>query len=744
MATFVGSKKLSDSERKEFYDSRNSSATTKKYSKAEYDKLQQSKSSNKPVFTTSAEAQGMSKPDKIVSAKKPTTTTKSSSKPVFTTARAAQGVSKPANVADSSMKPYPKTSHSTPSKVSTAKSSVQSGVVDVAPPKGNIFTRFGTGVAKGFTFDKEYAGEVRNNPAMQGEAVVGWALGTTAGYATVSSEWVAGKVGGGLSKGYGWVSGKTKALFGWLPKTNPGPVTTTVTQTAAGIAGGAATVKVAKETSVMTASPEQKKIMKTDSFQYALSAAYRAEEKEVNKGGFWKSAAYGVSPYFSSRKKVWQDTVRNELSKQGYSGTKLDTAVSAANRYRKSSNWGEAASMVWIGSRSEKIGRTLIGNVFRKKTSTVLAKSGGKLAARTVPAVTLAGFSEGGSSSIVQDYAREQPTDYMKAGVYGALGAATAGGIAYGISVTQVTKPVLNKVIRGAANLSDPFEVPGDKFADFTEFAARKLTGQSRPTPVVTVSGNTATFGLSGNQKTRSVTPVGATGTSTASQTTKPSGKSYTLVTSPDGSSTSVELAPTTPPTETKPTSSRSSVTRSSPSAYTIQPGSPRAVVPVNPFSNTASKTNSNSDIFGKTSTVPTEPKIDVLSETFTDSKVPGGTSDTIINNFYNTPTSPTVPTNQISNTFTSTTQTSASVFVNTGNFPILPIPDIGGTSGKRGFWGKSFKGGKSKKDYTPSLVAVAFNIRGKKPTGKLSGLGIRPVIGRSKTGSKLMKGGKY
>ena len=105
----------------------------------------------------------------------------------------------------------------------------------------------------------------------------------------------------------------------------------------------------------------------------------------------------------------------------------------------------------------------------------------------------------------------------------------------------------------------------------------------------------------------------------------------------------------------------------------------------------------------------------------------------------------PTTNINTKSNIYSSTptkTDTFTYVSINpyTGKLPIMPIPNLGGMSGGRSFWGSSFKGGKRKTRYTPSLSAVALNIRGKKPAGKLTGLGFRPIISKSKN-TKSVRG---
>ena len=69
----------------------------------------------------------------------------------------------------------------------------------------------------------------------------------------------------------------------------------------------------------------------------------------------------------------------------------------------------------------------------------------------------------------------------------------------------------------------------------------------------------------------------------------------------------------------------------------------------------------------------------------------------------------------------------------------IPPSPPGGG--GYMQGWGRTKRGSRTKTQYTPSLIARTFGIYGKKPTGQLSGLEFRPMVGKPRKAKKKKKG---
>jgi len=728
MATFIGTKKVSDSEAKKIKNK--SKSTTKVYSKDEYKKVEStlnkpktttnnkngvkatkkaatvlkgighkdslnlnvvdsSKSqerrgntpppaSNGKIFTTTNEALGQSKPDVLVEDK---------NKPIFTTARKAQGVSKPNNVPDTTFINQPK------KPKQQKKPAFKGSGATISATKGNFITDAGKNFAGGATLDSNTLRKLQNPTTTPKEMISilgGYGVGL----------WAAGssKVAGGAK----YLKGKTGQGLKWAGNIfskgkTPGKVGTVVKGGATAIGETVVINEASKQASIMTATPEEKKIMTDPKFRQALTYAYQKEEKEIKKQGFVAGFAYDISQGLSSKKGYWETEAYNELYKQGYRGEDLNTAVSAARKFRKGSTRGEVIANLNLARISEKVGRNLAAKwTFGKLTQTAKKKAAGTLGKKVAVAVAPAGAIEGAGVVLNQNLAREQNINTKDMAIYGGAGAVSAAALGGAIAYTSVKGGFWNKAFKVGANVADPFEYGGDKAADAAQFVSKKIKGRTPDTPTVSLSNDVATFStVRKNRRIKTVTQTDTGG--------------YTITTTPTESQKKIK--PKVPVTK--------SPTYSSTTTETFTDDK-KIKTPIDTPTETPTKTPIETPIYTPTETSTTTPSYSMNPKNPAVSVFTPTTTPTF------TPTPTTTPTQTNTNI-----NTNIPVLTYTPQPRIPIIPFVGAGAAVGGFFGKSKKGGKNKKKYTPDLVSRTFNIYGKAPKGKLSGLARRPLQGK-------------
>jgi hypothetical protein len=244
---------------------------------------------------------------------------------------------------------------------------------------------------------------------------------------------------------------------------------------------GVGIVEGSKATGKVTASTEQKEVMKDPAFNQILAKGYQAESSQVSSEAWYKGLAYeGVSSLISSKegKKAFETAVRDEFKARGYTGRRLETAVSAAKRQKVAGGVGESLALLEISRSSEKIGRREVTKAFskagQKGVSFPSKQAFGKVFGITAPNIAQAGFVEGFSQEISQQQARGRKKDIKQAGLMGGFGAVSAGLIGGTIAGSRVTKPTTSKVIEGITYITDPYEKPGDLLADLGESIAKR------------------------------------------------------------------------------------------------------------------------------------------------------------------------------------------------------------------------------------------------------------------------------
>lgn len=253
-------------------------------------------------------------------------------------------------------------------------------------------------------------------------------------------------------------------------------------------AEGVAISETGKAITEGTAPAEQKAIAKSAGFDEAIGAGFAAEREALKQEAWYKAIGFEISPYFSTRKDVYETTVRQELQKQGFSGSQLEAGVAAAKRQRKGITISEAVANLNVARASEKIGRREVANVLEKATGEVIPKNRAfvEMFKLTAPSIAQAGAVEGFAQEVTQQKAREQDLNLKSAAIMGGAGALSAGLIGGTIAGTRATKPGVSKVIEYGTYITDPFEKPGDLAQDLSEAITRRITKKAPRTPVIT------------------------------------------------------------------------------------------------------------------------------------------------------------------------------------------------------------------------------------------------------------------
>ena len=236
---------------------------------------------------------------------------------------------------------------------------------------------------------------------------------------------------------------------------------------------------------------EREAVMGVPDFQNIIGASFAAEQEAVSQQGFLKGLAFEVSPFFSSKKEVFSETLKSELESQGLVGFQLQEAVAAGQRERVSRSIGEALGLVSISRFSESVGRRGVTQAFGKAAEKGVVvtekKVGGQVFKLAAPRIAEAGAIEGFSQSIVQDLSRAQKVDPKRAGLFAGFGAISAGLLGGTIASTRIARPAVSRTLNIAANIADPFELQGDLLQDAFEATQKRFLGKVAPKPTIFV-----------------------------------------------------------------------------------------------------------------------------------------------------------------------------------------------------------------------------------------------------------------
>lgn len=263
------------------------------------------------------------------------------------------------------------------------------------------------------------------------------------------------------------------------------------------------TVIGTKATETLTTTPLQREILKDLRLKGIRGQAFEEEAKALAQGGVklpggasvsLKSVAFEVSPFLSSRKDVFEKSVRRQLKERGFQGPVLEETAQAISKQRTAVSVGEATGLITSGAGSEAFGRSNVARAFSKGFQTTTKDRvlgiNTKIFKRTFVPIAQAGFAEGVTQEVLQQQTREQPRNIKKALTLGGLGAVTAGTVGGIIAGSRVTSPGLSKVVETGSFIADPFEKPGDILQDVFESANKRITGRTpkRAQIVTTIS----------------------------------------------------------------------------------------------------------------------------------------------------------------------------------------------------------------------------------------------------------------
>lgn len=218
--------------------------------------------------------------------------------------------------------------------------------------------------------------------------------------------------------------------------------------------------------------------------------------KRVPGTGGLRRAAFEVTPA-AGDKVVFRNLLREELQARGFSGERLESAVSAGSNFRTSTIVGEAGGQLFLGATTERLGRVLVGDIGKRiAQKNLVGRPAFRAAFKSQGTRTLIpGAVEGVEAVRIQDVSRVSPqqrslTENVAFGVVGAASAGVLGGIIGARTTTGVGSRVGGttkkpRVVNIAANIADPFEKPGDILADLRGFAGKGFRGS--PKSVITV-----------------------------------------------------------------------------------------------------------------------------------------------------------------------------------------------------------------------------------------------------------------
>lgn len=238
--------------------------------------------------------------------------------------------------------------------------------------------------------------------------------------------------------------------------------------------GGA---KATKKVSELRSTPEEQLAIQSKNFKQAMQKGFQAEqesfgsktiqipttEKQVQIPTL-KGIAQSIPlvPLFAGKESEFKSAVREEFKAQGYTGKKLDAAVSGAVKQRKAGLIGEGVGVFGANVYSEVFGQQLVGRAFQKAGSTTLKKAPSTLFKKTGFQIGKAGFGEGVASELAMQEGRFEPFSAKKVGLAGAFGFGTAGLIGGSIAGLRINRPTVSRAIEYGAYITDPFEKPAD------------------------------------------------------------------------------------------------------------------------------------------------------------------------------------------------------------------------------------------------------------------------------------------
>lgn len=209
----------------------------------------------------------------------------------------------------------------------------------------------------------------------------------------------------------------------------------------------------------------------------ALGAGYRAEQKAISSDtsvkGYIKRLAYDVSSGFTSDKNAFLSGARTSLESQGYSGERLSSALSSAEKKRNIAGISETAGFIGASASVEQIGRKEVGRVLAKTGYKIPEGTAKQTMVRLAPSVGIAGTIEGGAVTYSFQKARREPTDIKEIMGMAAMGGVSATLIGAPIVGFSSVSPFKSRFVEGIANVIDPLEKPGDIVADIAEAGFR-------------------------------------------------------------------------------------------------------------------------------------------------------------------------------------------------------------------------------------------------------------------------------
>lgn len=212
-----------------------------------------------------------------------------------------------------------------------------------------------------------------------------------------------------------------------------------------------------------------------------------SKELSLSLGG----TLYGIAPITSQQEAVFERSVRKQLVQRGVRGQELDLATREALAERRYRNVGQVASQIAISaSLGEIAGRSFQAAGFAGRQGLSFAQRFAIGFAGTAPA----GVLEQGGQSIATSQLLRQPVRAGPLAFEAALGGLTAGLLGGFISATATSTSGVARgaglATRGAVNIADPFELPGDVLANIGE-AVGRVRGTRVLAPVVTFTPTT-------------------------------------------------------------------------------------------------------------------------------------------------------------------------------------------------------------------------------------------------------------
>jgi len=296
---------------------------------------------------------------------------------------------------------------------------------------------------------------------------------------------------------------------------------------------GQAITKGAQRAGAYFAPDKYKKFYEQEGFKGLMTEQFKAEEKAINEGGFFRKLAYNINPLFSDKKSAFINKARDQAMALGYTDQEAQNFIEASLRARQYSAGGEAIALFDISRGVERYGRRGIAKSFKKAgergVSWVKGKGFWEVSKLTAPTLAKAGFIEGFSQQLAQDTARysDKPffdkedfkpnkenlltsipafrsvRDYIKKepsepksrlkgavemGGFGSLSATVLGvPIAY---FGTVQRKGAQKLIEYPAMLGDLFEKPADLGQDAVEIFQRRALKMNVPQPSVVPIGS--------------------------------------------------------------------------------------------------------------------------------------------------------------------------------------------------------------------------------------------------------------